>query len=191
MIIKTIDNFLTEEECEKIIFLIEQNNTKSTVIEQTSANFNAVVLEQSRNSSTCYFNSNDDFMNSIFYKISKYLSINATQLEPLQGQKYEKDQYYKPHYDYIFGSDEKWSLKKSGNRVWTCIIYLNHNFDGGTTNFPRINYKIKPKKGMALMFSNMKDGQLENDSLHEGSDVLNGIKYIITTWSRERDYTFN
>jgi hypothetical protein len=51
------------------------------------------------------------------------------------------------------------------------MIYLNDDFKGGATTFNDI--VVRPKKGSALIFY----PYLE----HEGSEVLEGTKYVLRT----------
>jgi prolyl 4-hydroxylase len=183
MLVRTIDNFLTQEECAEIISLTEQNNQKSLVVDDSSYGRS---VHDSRTSSTSYFSEDNKTVLSIRERVAKELKIDVRQIERLQGQKYEPGQFFRPHYDYISNGGDLHRIAEFGNRTWTCLIYLNDDFEGGTTNFPKLDLEIKPKKGMALIFQNMKDGQLVEESLHEGKDVVNGFKYIVTAWIRER-----
>ena len=75
------------------------------------------------------------------------------------------------------------------------MIYLNDNYEGGSTNFykepmdSKLNGKkgsinrekdliasVSPKTGKALIFT--------HESFHEGAEILKGSKYIIRTESR-------
>ena len=51
------------------------------------------------------------------------------------------------------------------------MIYLNDNYVGGETTFNEIS--ILPKQGKALIF--------QHDLEHEGSSVIQGIKYVLRT----------
>lgn len=54
------------------------------------------------------------------------------------------DQGFKPHIDV-----NSW---ESSKRFLAIIYYLNDDFGGGETNFIKHNLKIKPKKGMCVLF---------------------------------------
>lgn len=72
-----------------------------------------------------------------------------------------------------------------GPRYITFLIYLNDNFEGGHTNFPNINKSIIPQKGKAVLFYNVnKDGSIIPESLHQGSHIINGTKWIANKWIR-------
>lgn len=187
MIIKTIDNFLTEEECKEIISLIEQNNQRSSIAGEEK---NTRIITKSRTSNTSFLSNKNTIVNAIKQKISKILNIDTKQIESLQGIKYISGQYFLPHRDGYEGIRKENLTKESGNRIWSLLIYLNEDYEGGETGFPLLNLDIKPKKGMALMWHNLREnGDLLDESLHEGKLVVSGTKYIITTCIREREFT--
>jgi prolyl 4-hydroxylase len=183
MLIRTIDNFLSEEECYHIISLIDKESQKSTVVGYGDT---PSIISDSRTSSTSNLCNCDKLVSSIRDRIAAELKIDTMNMEPLQGQMYNVGQYFRKHYDYFNDSDSN-HIGIAGNRAWTFMIYLNDNFKGGTTNFPNLDLEFTPKRGMAVIWQNMdKKGKLYEDSLHEGTDVIEGTKYIITAWIREK-----
>ncbi len=67
------------------------------------------------------------------------------------------------------------------------MAYLNDVEEGGATWFPRAGVRFKPKKGLMLIWNNMlPDGSPNYDTMHEGMRVVEGQKYVITKWHRER-----
>merc|ERR1712232_471502 len=104
----------------------------------------------------------------------------ATELshEPLVLNKYERGDYYYEHGD----------LRRA-----TVLVYLNDNFTGGATFFPRINLRVKPKLGRALIFFPNRFG-MRSDNLsscmkpymaHIAEEVLSGEKVTAQVWLRE------
>lgn len=185
MLIRTIDNFLSEEECFHIISLINKDNQKSTVIGYGDT---PTMTTDSRTSSTTYLCECDSLIYSIKTRISKELKVPIENMEPLQGQLYNVGQYFRKHFDF-FNEEASNHKGTAGNRTWTFMIYLNDDFKGGTTNFPNLDLEFIPKKGMAVLWQNIdKKGNLIEESLHEGTDVLEGTKYIITAWIRENNF---
>ena len=57
------------------------------------------------------------------------------------------------------------------------IVYLNDDYDGGEIYFPRLNYSIKPKRGMLISFP----GSLYY--IHGVKENLAGNRYTITHWA--------
>jgi 2OG-Fe(II) oxygenase superfamily len=84
---------------------------------------------------------------------------------------------YLPHYDY---------LKETNDRMLTAILKLNDDHEGGDTTFPRLGFKFKLPVGAALVWSNYTDdGRPWEGSLHGGSVVTAGEKWIIPLWFRQ------
>ena len=93
---KEIHDFLTQEECDGLIELINKNHVPSTVVSQGDE---FSVQDKSRTSSTSNLDHSNPLVKSIHEKIAKYLGLDITNGENLQGQLYEPGQYFKPHHD--------------------------------------------------------------------------------------------
>lgn len=184
--LQVLENFLTPEECDYFISLIDENHQTSTV---TAKGEFGTVDTKHRTSSTCHMSSDDEKVSSLKQRIADLNGYDVSTGESLQGQLYEPGQFFKPHYDWFDGTTYDQHCLSSGNRIKTFMIYLNDDFEGGETNFPNLGRKIKAKKGSAVVWDNMKDGETIEDVLHEGVEVESGKKYIITSWWREN--TFN
>jgi prolyl 4-hydroxylase len=183
-IVTEIDGFLSKHECDELIDLINLHNKRSTV-----ASSNGREVSELRTSKTCFLDPKNNLVNKIHTRISEYLNIPLEKGECLQGQLYEVGQYFKPHHDYFHdGISYDYNCLSSGNRTNTLIIYLNDNIDGGETNFPVLEKKIIPRTGKAVSWKNMQDGRGIPESIHEGCEVKNGKKYIITSWWRENKF---
>lgn len=75
--------------------------------------------------------------------------------------------------------------QNNGPRYLTVLFYLNDNFDGGETIFPKINKLVKPEKGKAVIFQNVNNnGVIITQALHGGKPVKNGEKWIANKWIR-------
>jgi len=178
-------NFLTPSECEQLIKMIDANHSRSSVVEGGT---DRTAISDYRTSSTCNLDSNNLLIKNIHNRIANLLGIDIKKGEALQGQLYKVGQYFKQHNDFFEGAGYDMHCKSSGNRTHTFMIYLNDGFKGGGTNFPQLNKIIEPEIGKALMWENMKDGQLQHQYLHEGVSVEEGKKYIVTSWWRENSW---
>jgi prolyl 4-hydroxylase len=177
-----IKNFLTKEECEEIIKIIDKSNL------QESSTFNAsspdkFVKDTSRTSKTCYFDQQDKIINDLEERMAKVLGVNNKYAEKIQGQKYEIGQEFKKHVDF-FGSH---ILNKNpsiiGERTWTFMVYLNDVEEGGYTSFPYAYFASKPERGTAIIWNNLnKDGTTNDYATHMGMPIIKGVKYILTKW---------
>ena len=89
--------------------------------------------------------------------------------EQIQILKYEKGGIYNYHHD-----TGDYPNKKYYFRTFSVVLYLNDDFEGGTTNF--IHNEYKPNPGQALIFPSNWIFK------HKGSEVTSGTKYVVVTW---------
>jgi hypothetical protein len=73
-----------------------------------------------------------------------------------------------------------------GARTCTATLYLNDDFQGGETEFPKLGIKVKPKKGRLLLWHNVGHNAMvpHPGSTHAGTVITQGKKYILTFWIR-------
>lgn len=179
------ENFLTPDECEKTIDVINQHLRPSEVTDTRGDKY-------VRTSSTCDLGDIADahvFM--LDRKIAEGLGIHWSYSEPTQGQKYEVGQEFKSHTDYFEPRTKEFepNTAERGQRTWTFMIYLNSTPEGGATRFPRLEKLFRPKQGMAVIWNNLNaDGSVNPFTLHHGMKPRQGEKYIITKWFRERGW---
>ena len=101
--------------------------------------------------------------------------------EPLQVLRYRPGEEYRPHLDAIPG----WT----NQRVLTVLVWLNEDYDGGGTWFPKADLSVRGRAGDALIFRNVgSDGRADRDAIHAGLPVTRGEKMIASRWIRERAY---
>ena len=66
------------------------------------------------------------------------------------------------------------------NKIYTSMLYLNDDFEGGELFFPQHDFTIKPEAGMLLVFS----GSIEN--MHGIKQIQSGTRYTHTTfWTKD------
>lgn len=101
--------------------------------------------------------------------------------EPLHILHYSPGQQYRPHTDAIPGEPNQ--------RCWTVLVYLNSDYIGGQTSFPKLGIDYRGAPGDALIFSNVDaDGRADMATLHAGLPVTSGVKWLATRWIRARPY---
>lgn len=176
--------FLTADECARIIALMEKRRPSTIADDNGDQYF--------RTSQTCMLDSSHPDVAALEARIVALTGLNPLHGEPLQGQIYAKDQEFKPHTDYFEpdGPDYYRYCSVSGQRTWTVMIYLNEPEEGGITRFVSIGEDIRPETGKLLAWNNLgPDKQPNFNTLHHGMKVIEGHKYIVTKWFRERPWT--
>lgn len=186
---KTIifENVLTDEECNELIELAVPKLHRSTVIEHNTGNS---VVDPVRTSQGMYFQRGENpLVERVERRLAKLTNWPYENGEGLQILNYKPGEEYKPHYDF-FDVNSKGTpvvLRTSGQRVGTVVLYLNTPVEGGSTFFPDINLHVMPKKGSAVFFA-YKRADSSSKTLHGGSPVIVGEKWIATKWLRENKY---
>jgi prolyl 4-hydroxylase len=176
-------NFLTEEECKLLIYLVNANNRPSTILG------NNADLEFRTSVSSPLGNCPHDCIRSIDARICLLLGIDPSLGECLEGQRYSVGQQFKPHHDYFQVNERYWLDQEGigGQRTWTVVLCLMAPDIGGGTLFPEAGVRITPRQGNLLAWCNVnRDGSENYMSLHCGEPVEKGFKYIATKWFRER-----
>jgi prolyl 4-hydroxylase len=176
-----VQGFMTQEECDGLIAVIDGDAHPSTLYAGTE-------IEGYRTSFSCNLDPHQPLVARIEGRICKLMGIDPRHGETLQGQRYAPGQQFKPHHDFFFTSQAYWQgERKSGQRSWTAMIYLNEPEAGGETNFPKVGMCVQPRTAMLVLWNNMNAlGAPEDLTLHEGMAVEGGTKYIVTKWFRER-----
>lgn len=168
MKIYQIENFLSGEECTQLIELVNKSNDR--------------FQNNDFSRDTIYLPNNLEIIRELNVRIHQLLNIPENKGEDIQFQLYNQGGYLPEHYDF-FRTDNQNDIEQiqsKGQRKWTFLIYLNNVELGGDTHFIYENIKIKPKVGLAVYWTNIKKGLPNFDSLHEGCQVINGNKYILT-----------
>ena len=129
------------------------------------------ILHKSINSALCKYKDKilQEFGNT--YNICPLIVGNDTKCfrEGIQILKYESGEVYDYHHDTSNYPDRKYYF-----RTFSIVLYLNDDFEGGTTNF--IHNEYKPNPGQALIFPSNWIFK------HKGSEVISGTKYVAVTW---------
>ncbi|HVY79799.1 MAG TPA: 2OG-Fe(II) oxygenase [Steroidobacteraceae bacterium] len=181
--IYTLDDFLSANECDRLVALINHHLRPSTVtIEGTDQSFRIsqtcdLSLLRSPTAARC-----DE-------KICRTLGIRPEYSEGIQAQRYDVGGQFKAHTDYFEPGTPEFAKYGGarGNRTWTFMVYLNEGMVGGGTKFFAIDHTFLPKKGRAVIWNNLNpDGTVNEATLHSGEPVTAGHKIIITKWFRER-----
>ena len=122
-------------------------------------------------------------------RISALAGVRVDDFEPPMVLHYAAGQRFAPHFDFIEPSEPGLAadIARNGQRVATFLLYLNDDYEAGETEFPALGWKHKGKKGDALLFwSADAAGALDRRTLHAGSAVARGEKWVLSQWIRRR-----
>jgi len=93
------------------------------------------------------------------------------------------------HYDFVDPNtpDYEQEIAKNGQRVLTFLVYLNDDYEGGETEFPKLGIRHSGRLGEGLYFVNALDnGAPDTRALHAGRAPTRGEKWVISQFIRNR-----
>ena len=175
---RLIPGLLTEAECRYLISVAQPNYQPSMVYDEAAG----LVRDPIRTSdgSALHWAIEDPAIHAINRRVAAATGTPYENGETLQSLRYSPGQEYRPHFDYVAGDNR---------RLWTALIYLNEDYDGGETEFVRTGLKVKGSTGDVLVFGNAApNGESDPLAEHAGLPVTRGVKYLATRWIREGRY---
>ena len=178
--------FVTPDLAARLIELIEQDRRPSTLADAGDDRY-------FRTSETCDLDAAEPAVRSLQEQLFALNGIDPAHGEPLQGQRYDVGQEFKPHCDYFNPGGADWNryCSVAGQRTWTFMIYLNEVEAGGATRFKALGKTFQPEVGRLLCWNNRRPDQRENpNTIHHGMKVRRGRKYVITKWYREKPWSW-
>lgn len=179
-----VGDFVSPAECTRLIGMIDSVARPSTLHE-------TAYIEKFRTSYSGNFDPWDPFVMSLSRRIDDLLGIEPSWGETIQGQRYLPGQEFKPHCDWFYPSEAYWEQEErtGGQRSWTAMAFLNEVEEGGHTHFVNVGAAIQPKPGVLLVWNNANpDGTPNEDTIHAGTPVTKGVKYVLTKWYRTRPF---
>ena len=170
-----VKDFLNTAECE---YLASALKKQLDADETASTNQNCAI-----------FSDKHPLFQEIDERLCKLVAIDPSYAEPLHG-----------HYCDAKGSQANVDLHDlpstvnsdnlRGHRAYAVTLYLNDVTSGGETQFDEANLSIKPKAGLAMIWSNIQpDGSPVAISLGRSMPVVSGHKAVLTKWFRTRSST--
>ena len=148
-----------------------------------------------RKSQTAWLDKYDPVVQKIILKVCNLTNTPFENAENLQVVKYEKDGFYNEHFDSVSSNcvSSKKFLNDGGHRIVTMLIYLNDDFEEGSTRFVTLGKDIKPPKYSGILFYtlNKNMNNVHPNSLHAGLPIKSGFKYIANVWLRKSEFPYN
>lgn len=179
-----VGDFLSGEECARMIALIDSCAQPSTVYD----------LDYSSGYRTSFsgdVDHGDPFVKKVNRRIDDLLGLEPGWGEAIQGQRYMPGQEFQPHCDWFHYDTAYWHIEmpRGGQRAYTAMVFLNEVEEGGTTDFTELDMVITPKPGVLLAWNNADPQGVPSEmTMHAGRPVVRGVKYIVTKWYRTKDW---
>jgi hypothetical protein len=122
-------------------------------------------------------------------RMARAAGVRFTHLEGSSVLHYSVGEEFVDHYDFVDPStpDYEQHLARHGQRMTTFLIYLNDDYEGGETDFPRLGVKHKGVRGEGFLFVNaFPAGEPDERMLHAGRPPTRGEKWLASQFIRSK-----
>jgi hypothetical protein len=174
-------NFVTDQECSEIVEWLNpkllkykndldkiKNKTRhNTALDVTHLSPKDIDLKLYKKSHAIIENGHISYINQ--NKFINYITRNNYYSKQLSGTLHFRSYHTLDYYDWHIDA----SSGERSQLVYSFILYLNDNFEGGNTFFLNDKIKIKPKIGSLLCFP------CDLHHAHKSSKILSGQKHIL------------
>ena len=181
--IEEFKNILSADECSELISISKSKLSEASIL--------GVQLKNYRTAQSMWIYENTDLTKKIKNIIYEKTGLPIENQENVHIVKYSIGGEYKEHHDFFHPNTDYFQsqIEKGGQRVYSCLFYLNDDFEGGETHFPKVYCTVKAELGKLLVWENLYDDMSINpNSLHAGLPVTEGEKWICVIWVRERKF---
>lgn len=182
-IVHAIPRFASLAECRWLIGAAEPRLGRAGVYNNPSG------VDQGRTNRSARFSfaAADLVAEAIRHRIASQLGAPLGCLEMSQVLHYSVGQEFVLHCDFLDPQAMREEIARNGQRVATFLIYLNQEYEGGETSFPRLGIDHRGRTGDALLFGNLDSaGRPDPNAQHAGCPPTEGEKWVFSQWVRSR-----
>lgn len=186
--IRRMDGFVSVAVCR---WMIEKARGQLARARIYSTDGSGAAVATSRTNSETDFNivQSDLVLVLMRARIAAATGLPPAVMELTKVLHYSVGQQFDLHYDYIDPAVPGFAgeLAARGQRLATFLVYLNEDYEGGETHFPRVGLSHRGRTGSALFFANVDPGGRPDPStLHAGLAPTRGEKWLLSQWIRDR-----
>lgn len=190
-LVQAVPGLASAAECQWLIAAATPRLTRAGVYNSAAGDDPAdpTGVDPGRTNSFALF----DFVNAdlvvdlIRMRIANKIGAPMNSLEIAQVLHYEVGQEFVAHCDYLDPELLRDEIARNGQRAATVILYLNEDFEGGETRFPRLGLDHRGSTGDALVFASIDPaGRPDPRTRHAGCPPTRGEKWVFSQWVRSR-----
>jgi prolyl 4-hydroxylase len=178
---------LSDDECDRMIEQAAPRLARSETVHNPTG---GSEVHEARTSEGMFFERGEfPICDLVERRIAALMRWPLENGEGLQVLHYRPGAEYKAHHDYFDPAQPGTPsiLQRGGQRVGTLIMYLNTPMKGGGTAFADVGVEVAPIRGNAVFFSYDRPHAVTR-TLHAGTPVVEGEKWVATKWLREREF---
>ena len=187
-LIRSFTGFATKEVCNWIIGLSSGRLERARVYDSLEGKES---VSNTRTNTTAVFNLMEtDLVHLLIQaRMEAACGVPVANMEAAAVLHYAVGEEIDDHYDFVDPKSPNYEqeIAQNGQRVITFLVYLNGDYTGGETDFPRLDISHKGESGEGLFFVNaLPSGEPDLRTAHAGRALLKGEKWILSQFIRNR-----
>ena len=186
--INAIEGFATPAECAWLIGCGEHGMRRAQVYRRDAPGHAEAESRTNTESDFTFWNA-DLVLGLMRDRIAACIGADTRFFEVTKLLRYEPGQQFGLHADFQEPTTPALAreLELHGQRVLTFLVYLNDEYTGGETEFPRVGLRFRGRRGDALCFVNADTGgNPDHRTVHAGLPPASGTKWLLSQWVRNR-----
>jgi len=187
-LVRSYPKFASEPVCRWLVDKARGRLSRALVYEALSRE---VMVRPTRTNTAAVFNLLDTDLVCVLAQV-RMAACLATPLRHFEAATvlhYAEGEEITEHFDFVDPNLPTYEqeIAERGQREVTFLVYLNDDYEGGETAFPRLGISHKGQCGEGLFFVNaLADGSADVRTLHAGRPPTRGEKWIVSQFVRNR-----
>ena len=112
--------------------------------------------------------------------VTRFFRQELDTIEQPSVLKYGPGGRYNTHSDSEYWDEGSHTWKRSLDRDYSILVYLNEEFEGGALFFPNFEYRIEPKRGMMIAFPS------DHRYIHAAEPLISGKRFAVVSWAKAK-----
>ena len=186
--VRSFPEFTEDDVCSWLIERARSNLGRALVYD---AAYGRDIADHMRTNSAAGFDlmTADLVQVALQYRMAASVGLPIENMEGPTVLHYEVGEEITNHYDFLNPGSPNYQdeISRRGERIITFLVYLNDDYGGGETAFPKLGISHKGKRREGLLFVNaLPSGPPDLRMVHAGTPPTSGEKWIVSQFIRNR-----
>lgn len=186
--VRVFPNFVTDAVCTWLIERARPDLKRALIYDPVGGQD---IADHMRTNSAAGF----DLMHADLVQIAVQLRMSAATGVPITHMEGPTVLHYAPgeeitnHYDFVNPRIPNYQseIERRGQRIITFLVYLNDDYEGGETDFPKLGFRYRGARCDGLFFTNaLPNGEADLRMVHAGLPPKDKEKWLMSQFIRNR-----
>ncbi|MEI9965616.1 MAG: 2OG-Fe(II) oxygenase [Caulobacteraceae bacterium] len=187
-LIQAVEGLVPAEVCDWVVGQASGRLARAEVFDPRTGK---TVMGATRTNRVANFGLQETSLLNLFIqaRLAAATGVEIARMEAFAVLNYRVGEEASEHFDYLDPSVPAYASEIAGvgQRVMTALLYLNDDYEGGTTDFPALGLSHRGRRGDGLIFRSVEEaGAPDPRTLHAGRPPTAGEKWVLSQFIRNR-----